>query len=402
VSGVRPTRPDRPRRSLPASLTYLIAARLVLNTAHRVVYPFLPAISRGLGISLEQGGLLLSAKAGAGVATPLVVATAGRGEGRRRTMAAGLALFVIGAAVTAASGVYAGALVGFALFGLAKPVFDIAGQAYVADRTPYRRRGRYLALFETTWALALLVGAPATGWLIARLGWRAPFWVAAGLALAALAFLSRMVDRDERPPPGTPVPRLRFSRSAVLILAAVFALMFAAEVSFVVFGAWLEDRFGLSLVALGGAATAIAVAELVGEGASFAFTDRLGPRRSVSLGLALCIAAFACLGPASGSLAGGLAVIVLAFLGFEFAIVSALPLATEVAPEARTRFLAILVVALSASRAAAVALGPILFSWGGFAANSTASAIAGALAMGLVLGVREQGQASPPPQSLPL
>jgi predicted MFS family arabinose efflux permease len=394
--------PDRPgRRSLRASLAYLIAARLVLNTAHRFAYPFLPAISRGLGITLEQGGLLMSARAVAGLATPLVVATAGRGEQRRRIVGLGLALFALGAAVTAASGVYAGALTGFALFGLGKPLFDISGQAFIADRVPYGRRGRYIALFETTWALALLGGAPAAGWLISHLGWRAPFWAVAALALVALAALPWAMDGDVPQAAGTRVARLRLTRSAALIVAAVFALMFAAEVSFVVFGAWLEDRFGLSLVALGGAATAIAVAELAGEGASFALTDRLGPRRSVSLGLVVCIAAFAALGPASRSLGGGLAVMVVAFFGFEFAIVSALPLATEVAPEGRARFLALLVVALSASRALAGVAGPALFSWGGFAANSTVSAVAGGLAMVMLLGVHEQAE-GPAQQTVPL
>jgi predicted MFS family arabinose efflux permease len=394
--------PDRAPRSLRGSLAYLVAVRLVLNTAHRLAYPFLPAISRGLGVSLEQGGLLLSARSLAGLATPLVVATVGRGERRRRMLAAGLALFVVGAAVTAASGVYAGAVAGFALFGLAKPLFDISGQAYIADRTPYRGRARYIALFETTWALALLVGAPAAGWLIARFGWQAPFWAVAGLSLVALTVLPRAVDRDAPREPGAPVTRLHFDRSAVLLLAAVFLLMFAAEVSFVVFGAWMEDRFGLSLVALGGAATAVAVAELCGEGASFALTDRLGARRSVSIGLVICIGAFAALGPVSGSLATGLAALVVAFFGFEFAIVSALPLATEVAPDARARFLSLLVVALSASRALAAAVAPPLFAWGGFAANATSSAIAGGLALATLFGIRERQPDGAAPGGVPL
>jgi len=399
---VKLRRPDPAPRSLRFSLAYLVATRLVLNTAHRFAYPFLPAISRGLGVSLQQGGLLLSARSLTGLATPLVVATVGRGERRRRTLAVGLALFVLGAAVTAAVGVYAGALVGFALFGLAKPLFDISGQAYIADRTPYRGRARYIALFETTWALALLVGAPAAGWLIARLGWQAPFWVVAVLALIALAALPWAMDRDAAREVGAPVARLRFDRSAVLLLVTVFLLMFAAEVSFVVFGAWLEDHFGLSLVALGGAATAVGLAELAGEGGSFALTDRLGPRRSVSIGLVICIASFAALGPASGSLGWGMTALVLAFFGFEFAIVSALPLATEVAPEARARFLALLVVALSASRAVAAAAGPALFSWAGFGANSTASAVAGGLALVMLFGIQERRAAEPAPPVVPL
>jgi predicted MFS family arabinose efflux permease len=164
----------------------------------------------------------------------------------------------------------------------------------------------------------------------------------------------------------------------------------------------MEDRFGLSLVALGGAATAVAVAELCGEGASFALTDRLGPRRSVSIGLVICIGAFAALGPVSGSLATGLAALVVAFFGFEFAIVSALPLATEVAPGARARFLSLLVVALSASRALAAAVAPPLFAWGGFAANATASAIAGGLALATLFGIRERQPDGAAPGGVPL
>jgi predicted MFS family arabinose efflux permease len=388
-------------RSLRSSMVYLVATRLVLNTAHRFVYPFLPAISRGLGVSLERGGLLMSARALAGLTTPVVVATAGRGERRRRTLALGLALAVVSAAVTAASGVYVGAMVGFALFGLAKPLFDLSGQAYIADRTPYRRRARFIALFETTWSLALLVGAPAAGWLIAKMGWQAPFWVVAGLALVALACVPWALDSDTPRARGSAIPRLHLDRSAWQLLGALLLLMFAAEVSFLVFGAWLEDRFGLSLVALGGAATAVALAELAGETTSFALTDRLGPRRSVSGGLVICIAAFAALGPASGRLGWGMAVLVLAYFGFEFAIVSALPLATEVAPEARARFLALIVAALGIARAVAGVAAPALFAWAGFAANCTASAIAGALALAMMLGVQER-PGTAVPESLPL
>jgi len=42
-------------RRLAVPIGFLAGARLVLNTGHRLVYPFLPAISRGLGISLSPG-----------------------------------------------------------------------------------------------------------------------------------------------------------------------------------------------------------------------------------------------------------------------------------------------------------------------------------------------------------
>ena len=104
-------------RRLGPAIAFLTVTRFVVNTAHRFVYPFLPAITRGLGISIEQGGVLMSARSLAFVATPLTVATAGRGERRLRLAIVALGMMSVGALVTAASGVYAGAFVGFLLFG---------------------------------------------------------------------------------------------------------------------------------------------------------------------------------------------------------------------------------------------------------------------------------------------
>jgi predicted MFS family arabinose efflux permease len=372
--------PDRPPA---ASLGFLSATRLVTNTAYRFVYPFLPAIGRGLGVSLEQAGLLVSVRSIAGVATPAAVAAAGRRGGRTRIIGAGLLLFTAGAALTAATNLYAGAMIGFALIGLGKPVFDVGGHTLIADRTPYRRRARFISIFELTWAMSLLVGAPAAGWLIRRFGWQAPFWVFAGAAAAALIATPRVLGTV----PGTPARSMRptLGRAALMLLVAATLFTFSAEITFVVFGAWLEDRFGFSLLALGGAAMLIALAELAGEGTTLAFADRIGPKRSVAAGLVVSIVGFAALVPASGSLAPGLAVLALGFFGFELTIVSSLPLATEVAPESRAGYLALFTVAFSLARAAGAAAGPALFGWGGLPANAIASVIANLGALTVLL-----------------
>ena len=112
-------------RRLGPALGLLTAGRLVVNIGQRFVYPFLPVIARGLGVSLQSAGFLVSARWAVGLATPAVVAIAGRGERRRRTALFGLACFAGGAAMTAASGIYVGALFGFMLMGLGKPSFDV-------------------------------------------------------------------------------------------------------------------------------------------------------------------------------------------------------------------------------------------------------------------------------------
>ena len=121
-------------RPVRSSLAFLSAERLVMNTAYRFVYPFLPVIARGLGVPLEQAAFLVSVRHLAGLGTPAVARVVGRGERRRRLILTGLLLFVAGSAVTVLTSAYVGALIGFALIGLAKPVFDVSSQAYVADR----------------------------------------------------------------------------------------------------------------------------------------------------------------------------------------------------------------------------------------------------------------------------
>lgn len=373
------------------SLWYLVVTRLVVNTAHRFLYPFLPAIARGLGISLEQAGLMLSARSIAFVATPAVVSTVGRGERRVRLAAFGLSLMAAGALITAASGVPAGALVGLFLLGLGKPSFDAAAQSYVADRTPYSRRARYLSILELTWAGGMLIGAPAAGWLIAAHGWRAPFWVVAALLAVAAATASRILDGDTGDT-GARLGRFRPGRQGKALLLTGLLFSLAAETTFIVFGAWLEDGFGLTAAGLGLAAMTVAIAELAGEGSVLVFADRLGPRRMVALGLGASVAGYLGIALASGSLVGGLTVVAAAFVAFEITIVSTVPLASEAEPAGRARFLAWLMVAVGIGRAAGDALGPLLYGWKGFGATGLASALVAGLALlTLLVAVDEPG-----------
>lgn len=371
----------RPVR-LGISLGFLSALRLVINTATRFVSFFLPAIARGLGVPLARAGDLVSLRWAAGLPTPLVVSALSRGRPRRNLIGLSISLFALGALVTAVSSVFTGAVVGFIAMGVAKPLFDVSAQAYVADRVEYSRRGRYLGTFELTWAGGLLIGAPLAGWLIRRSGWAAPFWVIGLLLGVGLMFLLRFLEPDTGDLDGS-AGRLELDRPslALLITAGLYAA--AAELMFVVLGAWLEDSFGMSLVAAGGIAVFIGIAELLGEGATTAFSDHVGKRRSVAAGIVIAAAGFAVFAAVAGSLAGGVFATMVAYFGFELTIVSSIPYASEIHPHARARFLAWLVVGLAIGRTFGSALGPRLYTgWG------VEAAALGALLLNLVgLGV---------------
>ena len=113
------------------------------------------------------------------------------------------------------------------------------------------------------------------------------------------------------------------------------------EVIGIIFGAWLEDAFALKVAALGVASAVIGIAELTSEGAVAAFVDRLGKRRAVALGIGGNMLACLLLPVLGFSVAGAMVGLFLFYLTFEFALVSSIPLMTELVPDARATLMAV-------------------------------------------------------------
>lgn len=358
------------RRSLSGALSLLAVARLIVNTGHRLVSPFLPVIARGLGIPLESAGVLVAARSAASMATPGIVML-GRKLDRKALAQIGLGIFMAGSAVTAVFGVYAGVLVGFLLMGLGKSVFDVSGQAYLSDRVPYEKRARSLAIFEMTWAGGFLVGAPFVGWIIAQAGWEMAYAALAGLIAVAIVVSIRLLDSDH--PNMTERGKLSLSRSAWAMLAVALLFSAGGEVTVVVLGAWLEEAFSIALVGIAGLASLIGLAELSGSVSTAVFTDRLGKRRAVTIGLIINIVGYTLMAISGDSIVIGIAGALIAFAGFEFLIVSAFPLASELVPAGRARYLAWMVVAIGLGRGLAGLAGPVLFTRSGFGSNAVSA-----------------------------
>ncbi len=177
----------------------LLLARTCLNLQARVVYPFLPAISRGLGVPLETASLLVTVRSFVGALSPIYGLAADR-YGRRPMMLAGLLALAVGTGLTALAPGLGVALLAFALLGFSKSAYDPAMQAYVGDAVPYERRGRVMSLLEISWSLSWFVGVPIAGFVIAAAGWRGPFVLIAALACLALVALWRLCPGCGRSP----------------------------------------------------------------------------------------------------------------------------------------------------------------------------------------------------------
>ncbi len=369
-----------PTWRLRTQIALFVLIRTLVNTGFRMVYPFLPALARGAGVSLETMALAVTARNGLGLAGPLLGAI-GDTHGRRVGMLLGMALFSGGLLLVLIWPTYPTLFAALVISGASRIVFDPAMQAYLGDRIPYERRGLALGLTELSWSTAYLVGMPGVGWLMARAGWRSPFAVLALLGLGMALALGRVVPAD-RPDGDDPasvwvgVRVVAAHSQAVAGLAFILLISTSVEMVSIVYGAWLEGSFGVALTGLGAASAVIGIAELGGEGLVAGLVDRVGKRRAVAGGAALFALACAALPLLGQSLPGAIGSLFLFAIAFEFTLVSSIPLMTELVPRARAAMMSANVAAVSAGHMLGAVAGPRLFQAGIGANGAVAAALA--------------------------
>jgi MFS transporter, DHA1 family, inner membrane transport protein len=363
----------------------LVGARTAINTAYRMIHPFLPAIARGLGVSLADVALIVSVRSALGIFSPPLGAMSDR-LGRKIALLIGLTLFASSLAVVAVWPIYPVFFGAMILVNVGKLIFDSAMYALIGEQVDYARRGTALAIAEMSWSLAFLIGIPALGWMIQNYGLRSPFPVLAAIGLVMAYVLWRMLPADA-PHREAHLPsiaqNLRIVAAHPVALAGMsFGLMIsmANELIFIVYGDWMERTFDLSIAALGLASIVIGVAEFGGEGLVATLVDRIGKKRAVGIGAGL--SALMCIGlPLVGrTLPGALVGLFFFFLSFEFTLVGSLPMMTELVPDARATVMAGNAAALAVGRALGALIGPLIFS-GALIVNGGAAAALNLLAL---------------------
>lgn len=344
--------------------------RTILNTAHRMVYPFLSTFARGLGVDISTMSLLMTSRSLLGAFSPLFAPIADR-RGRKFGMLLGTVIFTCGVGLVAIRPniwTLAAALI---LAVLGKYIFDPAMQSYFGDRIPYAQRGTALAITEVAWSLAFIIGVPAMGLLIAKFGWSAPFPVLAILGIFIFITVMRIIPQEDSH--HTQISDSRAGYRAVLTsapaLAGISIAMWASagnELVSVIFGVWLEDSFGLKIAALAGASAVIGISELSGEGLVAFTTDKLGKPLALTIGL-IANALAALLLPFIGKTqTGALIGLFLFYITFEYIMVSHIPLMTEIVPNARATMLSMNVTGHSIGRALGAFLAAIIYQHFGF------------------------------------
>ena len=257
------------KRPLRQQIIAFALIKTVLNTMFRMVYPFLPVFSRGLGVDISSLSLALTSRQVVGIFGPFL-AILYENRGRKLGMLISLGLFTIGLVLVVIWPVYPIFILSLFLTTLGKYIFDPIMQGYLGDQVPYERRGLAMAVTELGWSLAFIIGIPTAGFLISRGGWMSPFSVLSIMGATSILIIGKII------PAGSDsgitwsnvwvnISQVLHHPPAIAALSIGVAISAANEVINLVFGVWLEDSFGLQIMALGGAAAAIGIAELGGE-----------------------------------------------------------------------------------------------------------------------------------------
>jgi predicted MFS family arabinose efflux permease len=171
------------------------------------------------------------------------------------------------------------------------------------------------------------------------------------------------------------VVHLPLSRSTLALFGGLALMAASMQAIFVVHGVWLQDRFGAGTGGLGLSSVVLGVAELVGAGATVLWTDRLGKRRTMLAGLLPMAGATVLLGRATPTVAAALALLALAIIGFETTFISALPLLSELNPEARAATFGRAFLWLTLARGVATLVALPLYEHAGMTVVGTISAL---------------------------
>lgn len=363
---------------VPLQLLVIALIRTVLYTGHRMVYPFLPAIARGLGITLETAAVAVTIRSALGVFSPILGAF-GDIRGRKRAMMLGVGCFIAGSVLVAFLATYAGLLMGLILAGAGLMFFDPAIQAYVGDEVAYERRALGMAAIEFGWSGAFLLGVPLVGIVIERGSWHLPFWGLAGVGLLGMGLLGlalpgSKMNPKERISLGEGLKQVLTHPPALVALGVTLTMITGARNIMIVYGAWFERSFGMSPENIGLVSSLIGVAGIAGLVVVGILSDRLGKKLSMVLGLGVNLLAALALPIFDQQMVLTVTTLFVFFASFEFSVVTMFSLISELRPQARATLMAFNAAALSGGDAIGSFVGSRVFR-GSIAVNSAVSGV---------------------------
>ncbi len=181
--------PEATARYGPAVLALAVGG-FAIGTTEFMAMGLLPQIADGVGVSVPAAGHLISAYALGVVVGAPVLAFLGARLPRRGLLVALMAAYAGANALSALAGSYGLLLFSRFLCGIPHGAFFGVASLVAASLAPRGREGRAVATVMIGLSVANVLGVPIATWLGQAVGWRAAFWVGAGLAVASTALVT--------------------------------------------------------------------------------------------------------------------------------------------------------------------------------------------------------------------
>lgn len=209
------------------ALLALAMGGFAIGTTEFVSMGLLPQMARATDVSIPSAGHAISAYAVGVVVGAPVIAVLGARWPRRNALLGLMALFAVGNIVTASVDSYSALLGARFLSGLPHGAYFGVASLVAASMARKGREGRAVATVMLGLSFANLLGVPAATWLGQNIGWRASFWLVAGLGLITLVLVTLCVPSRPGNPDASWRSELRVFRHAqVLITLLAGALGF--------------------------------------------------------------------------------------------------------------------------------------------------------------------------------
>lgn len=315
--------PARATRQIPLAVYALGASIFVLGTTEFMIAGLLQIIADDLEVTIPDAGLLISAFAiGMAVGAP-VMAVATLRLPRKATLLGAAAVFVVGHVVAALAPSYEVLMAARVLTAVATGSYWAVAAVVAIRLVPKGATARAMAVLVGGLTLANVAGVPAGTWVGQQFGWRAAFWVVAGVTVLTTCVVMAAVPRHGIA--GGARPRIRAELEAFrgpriwLALATTATFQAAMFAAFSYFAPLLTDVAGLSEQHVPLVLALFGVGSLVGITIGGKVADR-GLFLSIFASLAALSIAMTVLALASGSVLGAvLAVAGVGVTGFSIA-----------------------------------------------------------------------------------
>ncbi len=224
-----------------------------------VLLPVLPIFAKDeLGASVAMVGVAVAARELGTMAFDVPAGLLVSRFGTKRAMLVGTGLFAATAVGSALSRDLGSLIAMRVVAGFGIALWSISRHAFIAQAVPVRHRGRALSLFGGMGRIATILGPLAGGLLGQFLGFRAPFYLQAGVGVATMAFVVMTVEG------GSPVARrvagsaysrlwdtvVEYRREFATAGLAAIALQLMRSSRSLLIPLW-GDRIGLDLAGIG-------------------------------------------------------------------------------------------------------------------------------------------------------